>query len=167
MSRETFPNCNNNLVKYYLYQASIASATQSEGWGSPKCNGSYLKDNYGYETGSSSVHERENKNKKKPILKLIQKGKEKKKKEKRKRKNKQTKLIQKKEREKKKEERKKKQTTPRQRKRLLEETDKARDAKDVITSSLSFIFYYASANLFVRTGQQPESHQPLFIFYTQ
>jgi len=31
-----------------------------------------LKDNYGYETGSSSVHERENK---KPILKLIQKGK--------------------------------------------------------------------------------------------
>jgi hypothetical protein len=82
MSRETFPNCNNNLVKYYLYQASIASATQSEGWGSPKCNGSYLKDNYGYETGSSSVHERENKNKKKPILKLIQKGKEKKKKEK-------------------------------------------------------------------------------------
>jgi hypothetical protein len=72
MSRETFPNCNNNLVKYYLYQASIASATQSEGWGSPKCNGSYLKDNYGYEAGSSSVHERENK---KPILKLIQKGK--------------------------------------------------------------------------------------------
>ncbi len=38
MSRETFPNCNNNLVKYYSYQASIASATQSEGWGSPKCN---------------------------------------------------------------------------------------------------------------------------------
>jgi len=36
-----------------------------------------LKDNYGYETGSSSVHERENK---KPILKLIQKGKGRKKK---------------------------------------------------------------------------------------
>ena len=112
MSRETFPNCNNNLVKYYLYQASIASATQSEGWGSPKCNGSYLKDNYGYETGSSSVHERENK-KTKTNFEINSKREEKKKQEKKEKKNKQTKLIQKKEREKKKKRKK-------QNKRLLD-----------------------------------------------
>jgi len=87
-----------------------------------------LKDNYGYETGSSSVHERENK---KPILKLIQKGKgrKKEKRKKGKEKNKQTKLIQKKEREKKEKKKEKKQTTPRQRndcwrKQIRQETRK-------------------------------------------
>ena len=128
-------------------------------------SGSYLKDNYGYETGSSSVHERENKNKKKTNFETnSKKGRKKEKKEKKKQTNETNSKKGKGEKERRKKEKTNDSST---KKRLLEETDKGRDAKDVITSSLSFIFYYASANLFVRTGQQPESHQPLFIFYTQ
>ena len=38
------------LVKYYVIYiiSSTASAVQSGGYERPKCNGSYLEDNYGY-----------------------------------------------------------------------------------------------------------------------